>query len=301
MNMRLVRRVIAGLILSGFVFALSGCIGGGVWDPTEAKNLEAKLSIGDTRQKVRAVLGEPLLDARSLGLEVYRKTGRDLEYFWVIWPIPVPSPGDKVIGYVLVDYDEQDVVSEFAADYWVPIYGRGKHADLWITAGGHHFLNTETLLAPAIPWEKLAEATPSDNACTLVLVMGECLMGQVSLNNLEIADLSPGVCAGYWNNNLYGTFIRKEISPGTHRLDIHYKQGRGDFETVFSCESGETVYAELEADTVDDKRHMYRFEGVISISKSLTENIIKMGDLSAILWHRGTWYGPLTSPTAGSK
>lgn len=54
MEIRIVRLVIAGLILSEFVFALSGC-GEGVLRSTQVRNLpdevEAKLSIGDTRTR----------------------------------------------------------------------------------------------------------------------------------------------------------------------------------------------------------------------------------------------------------
>jgi hypothetical protein len=54
MEMRIVWRAIAGLILSGFVFVISGCAGGhGVWHRTEIRNLPdelgTKISVGDTR------------------------------------------------------------------------------------------------------------------------------------------------------------------------------------------------------------------------------------------------------------
>jgi hypothetical protein len=290
MEMRLVRWVITGLILSGFVFVLSGCVSG-VWHETESRRLEAKLSIGDTRQKVRSVLGEPLLDARSLGLEVYRKTGRDLEYFMVIWPIPWPLPGEKVIGYVLVNYDEHDVVSEFEADYWIQ-YDHKQHGDLWITTGGYHFINVwrqepVTLLGAAIPWNKLSEQKPPIGTCTLFLIMGECVMEKVLLDHQQIADLSSAgkFCSHHANNNFYGTFLRKNISAGNHNLIINQVERRSKLETVFECNSGDTVYAQLAvADAYGEHPDS------ISISNIPSTNIIKMGHLSPILWHRGMWY-----------
>ena len=68
-DMRLLRWVIAGLIPSGFVVGLSGCATGhGVWHRTEIRNLPdellTKFSLGDTRQKVRHILGDPPIDAR---------------------------------------------------------------------------------------------------------------------------------------------------------------------------------------------------------------------------------------------
>jgi len=290
MEMRLVQWMIARLILSGFVFVLSGCLAG-VWHETESRHLEDTLSIGDTRQKVRSVLGEPLLDARSLGLEVYRKTGRDLDYVMVIWPIPVPSPGEKVIGYVLVDYDEHDVVRKFTADYWIQ-YDRGQHGDLWITAGDYHFINVwkqepVTLLGTAIPWDKLSEQNPPAGSCTLFLIMGECVMERVLLDHQEIADLSPAgkFCSHYANNNFYGTFLRKNIASGSHILNINQVEIRRKFETVFECESGDTVYAQLAAADAYAEH-----PDSISISNIPSQNIMKLGHLSPILWHRGMWY-----------
>jgi hypothetical protein len=290
MDMRLVRWVIAGLILSGFVFVLSGCASG-ILHETESRHLEAKLSIGDTRQQVRSVLGEPLLDARSLGLEVYRKPGRDIDYFMPFVPIPFPAPGMKVIGYMLVDYDEHDVVSEFAADYWIQ-YDHGQHGDLWITAGGYHFINVwnqepVTLLGAAIPWDKLSEQPPPAGTCTLFLVMGECVMEKVILDHQKIADLSPAgeFCSHYANNNFYGTFLRKNIASGSHSLNINQVEIRRKFDTVFECESGDTVYAQLaSADAYEEHPDS------ISISNIPSKRIMKMGHLSPILWHRGVWY-----------
>lgn len=68
--------------------------------PTQVRSMsdevKVKLSRGDSRQRVRSVLGDPLVDARSHGVEVYRKSGRDLPYFWAILPAPLPWPGRKV-------------------------------------------------------------------------------------------------------------------------------------------------------------------------------------------------------------
>ena len=112
-------------------------------------------------------------------------------------------------------------------------------------------------------------------------------MEKVSLDHKQIADLAPAgkFCSHYANNNLYGTFLRRNIASGNHRLNINQAERRSKFETVFECDSGETVYAELDA--VDSYEN---HEGSISISNTPTENIMEMGHLSPILWHRGVWY-----------
>ena len=314
MEMRIVRWIFTGLICSVFVFDLTGCGAKIKTIPTQVRNLpcevEAKLSRGDTRQTVRSVLGKPLIDARSLGLEVYRQTGRDIEIGFPNVPIPMPSPGEKVIVVVLVAYDEHDVVEEIATNLWIPGYS----LDFWITAGGYSFANIydnepETLLAPAITYEEFVGLAAAEGECALVLLMGECPMEEVSLDKSLITDLSPA--GGYCNydsarvrreHNYYGAFIRRNIKPGSHRLNIHQKTKHGNFEAVFECEPGETVYAELEAsNTVPDAWHGVRLEGAISISKNPTKNVLDMGMLLPIIWHRGKWYGSPNSPTAGTQ
>jgi hypothetical protein len=292
---KLVQQVTRGAICAGLIFSLTGCVGEGVLRESEVRDIQGKteveLSIGDPRQKVRSLLGEPLVDGKSLGMEVYRKTGRDIDFIWAIYPIPVPHPGDQVIGYALITYDADNLVTGFAADYWIKL-DPGQHGDFWITAGGYHFLNVwrqepVTIIGTAIPWKKLAQQIPPEGTCTLILVMGECVMEKVSLDHKQIADLAPAgkFCSHYANNNLYGTFLRRNIASGNHRLNVNQAERRSKFETVFECDSGETVYAELDA--VDSYEN---HEGSISISNTPTENIMEMGHLSPILWHRGVWY-----------
>lgn len=293
------RRVIAGLIISGFVFALSGCIGGEgvlrqspIWVFYDEVN--ANLSRGDTRQKVRSILGDPLLDAQDYRLEVYRKAGRDIDYMWALVPIPIPLPGDKAELIVLVVYDEDDVVKEIETRVW------SASRLMTVAAGGFHFTtsssDTQTLLGPSISWKDLAEMKAVDEKCALVLVNGMCAMGQVSLDDHEIVDLSLADvgCRGYFN----GTFIRKNILSGKHHLSV--RQKHDEFESEFECESGENVYAELEATFIPDWWHGPRLEGTISINKSPYKNLFDMDTLYPILWHRGFWYGPsdiVSTPT----
>jgi hypothetical protein len=241
------------------------------------------------------VLGEPLLDARSLGLEVYRKTGRDIDYL-LAFGVPIPTPGDKAIVIVLVVYDEDDVVKEIATRHWA-----GQLS--WkITAGGFHFTTNyvsgpQTLLGPSITWKDLAEMKAADGRCALVLVNGMCAMEQVSLGNRIIIDLSPAhrLCRG----SLNGTYIRMDISPGKHHLSVRKKHSQ--FETEFECESEENVYVELEATSIPDWWWGKRLEGAISINKSPYKNLIDMGDLHPIIWHRGVWYRPSDIPSTPSQ
>jgi hypothetical protein len=300
------RWVITGLILSGFVFILSGCGGvHGVWHRTDVRNLpdelEIKLSVGDTRRKVRDTLGNPSLDVKNIGVELYRKSGRDIDYEWdwVIYPMPpLPTAGQEVIVFVIVAYDDHDIVKEIKTNFWIP----GHSHDFWSTVGGYTFANShynepETILAPPVTWNELARMPATGVGCTLILLMGDCPMEKVSLDTSIIIDLSP---AGGWcgtntwqkrENNFYGTFVKMDIAPGSHRLDIRQKTHHGNFGTNFTCEEGETVLAELKANNTVPDTWPRRLQGAVSISKNPVANLLDIDVLYPIIWHKDKWYG----------
>lgn len=314
MNTRLWRWTLAGLIYSGFVFTLSGCVL--PTQPTDVRNLpdevREKLSIGDTRQKVRSVLGDPLIDAQSLGVEVYSQSGRD--YLRIVpLSIPLPLPSDnKVSSFTLVTYDKNEIVKDIATDVWISLRGHGLGNNFWINAGEFSFVNIglrepSTLLGPSKYWQELEGMVVPEGSCSLVLLMGKCPMEQVSLDADQIVDLKEvHSSCGYvenWlecSNNLCGTFIQKIISSGVHHLEILQESPIPDakFETVFECVSGETIYAELEGvDFIPNVWHGH-FEGAISIRKSNPNNVIEMGNLRPIIWHQDKWYVPLNNSGA---
>lgn len=308
MEMRIVRRVIAGLIFSGCVFIVSGC--GTVYtSPTDVRNVpdlvSAKLSIGDSRQKVRSILGDPLVDAQSHGVEVYRLSGRDLNIF--LAPIPVPFPGEKATVGVLIVYDESDKIKDIAEDIM------DKFFPFRITAGGFRFVNyiyagpsdPETLIGPPLSWDALSKKVVREGRCSLVLLMGECPMEIISLDNERIADLTPAgaECDGL-ESEYFGAYIEINIAPGKHRLKVSQRTRvkDRDFESVLDCEDGDRVYVELRAKTVRRASwSMNQLEGDLAVSKvPLNKHIIGATGLSPILWHRGEWYGP-TNPNGSAS
>lgn len=303
MNIKPVTLIIRSVISAGLALALAGCPAANL--PSKVRDIPAELggalSLGDSREKVHSVLGEPLVYSVNLGVEVYRRSGHDVDVFISPPIIPLPLPGKKVSVATLVVYDRNGAVKAMNTGTWT------EGADFWIRADGFHFANVhkyepDTLLGPSVSWQDLANTKPTMGGCALVLIMGKCAMGHVSLDDHEIADLSPAgeyCSAGYWNNNFYGTFIRKDISSGTHQLRVHQKARRSKFEVSFDCKSGETIYAELDADVVHDVWRGFFLEGTILINKGPYKTLIDMGDLYPILWHRGTWYGSAASIPEG--
>jgi hypothetical protein len=289
-------RVTATSILC--ILVLSAC-GTGVWRESSVRELPeeitANISIGDTQEKVRSKLGDPLIYSPDLGLEVYRQSGRDIDFAWIIYPFP--APGEKTTVAALILYDEAGRVSDVSVDAVEPYFG------FYISAGDYIFVGRgssepETLLGPPTSLSRLEEERRSLGGCTLVLVMGECPMEKVFLDSHEIADLSPigGLCGQMPSaNDYYRSFIAKEISTGSHMLLIRQETGYSDreFEAEFSCKNGEPVYVMLDAVPVRAGLWEWpRFEGKILISKEPTKTIEHLGDLSPILWHRGVWYRP---------
>jgi outer membrane protein assembly factor BamE (lipoprotein component of BamABCDE complex) len=127
---------ITGLISSGLVFILAGCGMATVHESEVWKipdEVRTKLSVGDTRNEVRTLLGEPSIDARNLGLEAYLFKGRNVFIPWVIYPAPLPLPGAEATAGVLILYDEDDKIKDIAVD------GMSKNSD---TAGFHRYLSS---------------------------------------------------------------------------------------------------------------------------------------------------------------
>jgi len=349
MGKQLPRRIIAALTLSAFVFILSGLVfilaGCGIATVHESElwtfpdEVKKKISVGDTRREARTLLGKPLIDARSLGLEAYVFTGRNVGIPWAIYPVPLPLPLEKVTTAALVLYDEEDKITDIAADGMTrelsDVDDTGfQFCSFRVSAGGYHFFNNdvacaepETLIGPRITLDQISNETGQPGTCSVVFLMGECPMEMISIDNHQVADLSPAghecrlrdpnfsrakmkevlppevydrleLMREQREPKFLWTFIRKNISPGTHRLSVrqatHVKER--DFEHVFDCVSGDTVYVELDASKVRYSNWWspwFEVEGDLVIGNTPTSKFTERAEgLSPVLWHKGSWYGP---------
>lgn len=140
----------------------------------------------------------------------------------------------------------------------------------------------------------------SEGRYALVLLMGECPMEQIVLDDSKIIDLSPagGWCASQFEwqrrkeNYFYDAFVRRDIVPCNQSLSVRQKTMFGNFETAFGCESGQTFCAELKAGNVEPGPiRQSRLQGEISISKNPRERILDAESFYRIIWHRGKWFG----------
>ena len=296
MNSKNFHSITVGALVITSILAVNGCGPVKVY-PTEVRGLayevlqEKTISPGDTREKVRSVLGTPFIQASGHPVEVYQQTGRDFQIVLPGVPIPVPGWGKKVFAFVLVAFDSNQIVTDLAAGTW------SERMNFRIGAGGYRFTNTfvgepGTLLGPVVPANKLVIDPSPAGKCTLVLVMGEWAMGRVSLNGEQVADFSPTgtAFADYSASSLCGTFLPMNLAAGRHRLNIEQRKQHSEFNVSFDCVSGETVYAELSAKAVKDLWWGTRLEGEILINKRLYKRLMDIGHLSPILWHRGKSY-----------
>ena len=108
MSIRVVKWIIAVITFSVFIFVL--------WNyatiaqfPTELRDFPAEvsssLSRGDTREKVYSVLGEPLVDASKLDLQVYQHSASDITFDIALPFIPFWTP--DVYVFSLVTYSDK--------------------------------------------------------------------------------------------------------------------------------------------------------------------------------------------------
>jgi hypothetical protein len=304
-SIRVVKWIIAVITFSVFIFVLWNCATFAQF-PTELRNFPAEvsssLSRGDTREKVHSVLGEPLVDASKLNVQVYQHSASDITFDIALPFIPFWTP--DVYVFSLVTYDENGLVKDLEVMLLETNSGRFSD-DIYLDAGDFSLINIkgsipETLLGASIPWKELVQTTAPKEGCALVILMGECPMSKVLLDKTPIVDLHP---AGFYCNpelqqserrkhKLYRTFVKRDIKPGKHLMEMRVKGAR-ELEAIFECKYGETIYAEINAKSYSDKGfwHGMHLEGIILLHTKPPKSLVEMGELRPILWNRDTWYG----------
>ena len=303
--MRSIFFLLFSFTLTCFLSACGGTLYERETDLPEYLSKTNSISIGETRQKVRSVLGEPLLDLKTLKLEVYRKSGRDIAVLWVFLPwVPVPTWGDKDVAVVLVLYDEQGKIREVSSQLWEGERFGFEAAS--VDAGGFSFVNIShkppaTLLSPPITSQDLVNIENNHKLCSLIFVMDRCPMQTIFLDGYEIADF-PNVgayCDVYggfhdrFNQILFDALLWIQIEPGGHGINIRQrKTSVGDFEKSFECRPGEIVFTKLRGTQfVPDAWYVRRLEGSIHTTNDITDILSGLEGARFILWHEGSWYG----------
>ena len=201
--------------------------------------------------------------------------------------------------YTLVTYDENYLVK--GRSYIRFPWESSATLDGFSFVGPSDRSKPQTLLGPSILSKELIETSTLEKGCNLFILFTECPMAKITLDNIRVVDLGytphycrPGIDQSQrLNHEYYGTYIKKEIDTGIHKLEM--SKGRWDkkFESNFECEHGDTIFAEFKADgCVKVPWHGVEPVGAISIYKSYPESVIEGDALRPILWNGGVWYGP---------
>lgn len=303
MNIRYVKLIIAGVALSVFIFLLVDCAPIATI-PTELRNMpievRSNISPGDTREKVYSVLGKPLIDAIKLGAQVYQNSDSDIQ-FDLFFPF-FPHGMSAVYMLTVVTYDENELVKDLKIGLWYS--NSPDELDLYLDGFSFLGISTnrpDTLLGPPVSSRELVKSSVPDKGCTLIVLFSECSMAKISLDKVRIIDLvfTPYYCrpgldqSELRNHEYYGTYIKKEIDKGVHKIEM--SKGRWDkkFESNFECKHGEIIYTEFKAHGCEKVPwHGIEPIGKISVYKSFPESSIEGDTWQPILWHEGKWYGP---------
>jgi hypothetical protein len=197
---------------------------------SESARVASQIHVGQaTRQEVRRLLGTPIFEDPSWGIELYRSRQTDTSTEWLAAPLPFPS-WVNVIEYRLypiIVYSSSDVVEGFGAGrYWednVEIgtnRPRGMGADvlgftlaidscdepwcLWLLAPADR--SVPSLRAPPAPGRCVINIPSPDQGIKIALDDRTLLRRKVP--GYQCCDY---MAAGHW-------FARVTVSPGKHEV-----------------------------------------------------------------------------------
>lgn len=223
-----------------------------------------------TRDSVRAALGEPWLQSRYWGVDVYRARDTYKELggtFFTILPVPLGVFTSDVDGYVLVAYDALGRVVQVSSGkrsglrfpelYFVePLMLRARDLNLGVESVGQRGVH---LMADPHRLSGYLELSRQSASCTVVLAFDEKNSYQhypdrVVIDNAEPIDLQPffGSCETGKSCppqiRQGGQYVTVRLvhpvtlPPGSHRLVMTDSSFKGRYEANFQCAPGEVRY-----------------------------------------------------------
>lgn len=276
---------LVALILS--IFTLSGCFGTVTRSsiPEQVDAAMVKIQPHKTsRNKVRELLGEPIISSDLWRVEVYRSdAGKNVGLLYFI----VPIGAEDVVGYTLVVYDKNWVVKEYDYEIFVEdelevsLYSRNFSFIAGKPLAGRY---SETLIAADSLSEHESQATKSTGGCIINLLNRRGKGYSIHLDGdllLEIPFISLG-----------DVYYRTTIPSGSHELKlIAYTFTPRSFQSGFSCAQGEELYLSTKLYTIkhkDDSWSPFRNKMDISVDYSLPET--QHDGYMRVIHHQGKWW-----------
>jgi hypothetical protein len=271
-----VRRMSHAVVPWVLLIQLAGCgFGVSLKEPAEVR-LQAQRSAfirpgESTQESVRAALGEPWLQSRFWGFDVYRVNDTSTELgglFVTILPIPIGVFTSQVEGYLLIAYDPMGRVDQVSSGNNTP-GPLGEQHPLMLRArdlnlGIEKFSGRGTqLMADAKRLQDYLALRKHSNTCTVILACEEtkpqkwpyeACPDRVVIDDDASIDPQPffGSCdpASSCPPKILqaGQYMRVpmvhaiSLPPGTHRLMMTSSTFKGQHETSFECAQGEVGY-----------------------------------------------------------
>ena len=265
-----------------------------------------KLVPGETdRATVRARLGEPWLIAEDWRVDVFRTSGSDVKLpilFVLWWPVPVGVSVDKSTVYVLVRYDERDVVTDarhaVATDpsFFNEDYSR-TDSDAMIQLDPLRFSAGAGGKAGLLSLDREAahaylQARPPGSNCRVFLGCTSWQLAcaaRVTVDGKQVPPLVGDAADFERVESFHGALIPIEVEPGTHDLRLTPVSGRVEYEAVarFTCRAGETKYALLDLQPHEERGFLtVRLLGSLVVSDTIPEPFVER---RLVVWHDGRW------------
>ena len=270
-----VRRMVLALAPWVLLIPLPGCgFGVPLKEPvavTQQTQRSASIRPGEsTRDSVRAVFGEPWLQSRFWGFDLYRAIDTSTELgglFITIWPIPLGIFTSQVDGYVLVAYDTEGRVeqvstgdtSKFPGDQY-PLMLRARDLSFGVEK---NYQRGPQLMADANRLQDYLVLRRRSATCTLIVACEEtgyqkwpyeACPNRVVVDNAESIDPTPFFACCDTGKDCPADFLQigqvmqvplihpVNLPAGRHRLVMTSSTFKGTNETSFECAPGEVRF-----------------------------------------------------------
>jgi hypothetical protein len=250
------------------------------------------------RSDIRQILGQPTAYNDRYRIEIYR----DIDKEWTV-PIFPPMPvqfWDRVIGYILITYNEKWVVDDFDTGVWKDFSSApwGKEAQFVQLGAGGFALYTanpylaglastgplEALVGP-VDWNQAVLSQPISSTQCIVYLLPDLLVDQIYVDEVLLADITAV--------DLSKAYFRLPLMPGEHRLKVNLHDLRLTYrdqslEQNFTCSGGNPLYIDVSVD-LEPKTSSWqgtRYKVHVEKSGSMPPDF---NQKRLILYHNGRW------------
>lgn len=266
-----------------------------------------------TRDNVRAAFGEPWLQSRFWGFDLYRADDTLKELYDLVLPITV-----NIEGYVLVTYDKTgrvgQVTSGIAHKAHRETHGILDSQPMMLRAGElrlgvEYFKDGPLLMADASRRQDYLELRRRSASCTLILACADMhnpgrqnesgpYPDRIAIDDAEPIDPQPflgmhcnpiGSCQPPFNSSMVQLVNPISLPPGHHRLVITSSTYKGQHETSFECSPDEVRYGIIRGHVNWDRWHNPRnstLETAISFEEDLPP---QWASYSILLYRHDHW------------